>query len=89
MAIARLRCNLCEKALAPHCPDTNHTCTWLRCASPNCTADIYDVHRGLLRHRDGHVEGWDQQPTTDQPPAVDIHDHTTDQDDGRPPAPDA
>lgn len=72
MAIARLRCNLCEQPLAAHCPDSNYTCAWLRCTSPNCSADIYDVHRGLLRHRDAHVERWADQPADDQPPTVTI-----------------
>lgn len=73
MAIAKLRCNLCERELQPHCPSpANHTCTWMRCTNHACSAELYDVARGILRHRDGRQEGWDDQPTTDQPPTVTV-----------------
>jgi hypothetical protein len=78
MATPRLRCTLCEQPLASHCPDSNYTCTWLRCRNTNCTAELYDWRNGTLRHTDGRVETWDQQPTTNQPPAVDIHNEDPD-----------
>jgi hypothetical protein len=87
MGAPRLKCNLCEQPLAGHCPDSNPTCTWLRCRNADCTADVYDWHRGTLRHADGRVEGWDEQPTSDQPPTIDITDDSAD--DGRPATPDA
>lgn len=82
----RLKCNLCEQPLVGHCPDTNAVCTWLRCTSPACSADLYDWRLGTLRHTDGRVEAWGEQPEVEGPPAVDITDDT---DDGRPATPDA
>lgn len=58
VAIARLLCNLCRRPLTPHCPPTNGLCDWLRCTNAACTAHLYDLHRGLLRHKDGHVDSW-------------------------------
>ena len=78
MATPRLRCNLCEQPLGAHCPDSNYTCTWLRCRNTACTAELYDWQRGSLRHTDGRVETWDQQPTTDQPPVVEVNDKDSD-----------
>ena len=86
MATPRLRCNLCEQPLAGHCPDSNYTCTWLRCTNTSCSADVYDWRAGTLRHTDGTVETWAEQTTTDQPPTVTIEDDTSD---GGTTAPDA
>lgn len=60
MATARLRCNHCEQPLTFHCPESNTLCDWLACTNRACTARIYDLHRGLLQHTDGHVEAWGQ-----------------------------
>lgn len=84
MAIPRLRCNLCEQPLASHCPDSNYTCTWLRCTTAACTADLYDWQRGMLRHTDNRVETWADVEISDQPPVITIEDET----DGRPATPD-
>ena len=53
MATPRLRCNLCEQPLTGHCPDSNYTCTWLRCTNSECTAELYDWRVGTLRHPRG------------------------------------
>lgn len=76
MTTPRLRCNLCEQPLDAHCPDSNYTCTWLRCRNPECTAELYDWRVGTLRHTDGTIETWDQQPTADQPPTITVNDDT-------------
>jgi hypothetical protein len=73
MATPRLRCNLCEQPLAGHCPDSNYTCTWMRCTHRDCTADAYDWHRGTLRHADGRVEGWAEAELDDTPPVITIN----------------
>lgn len=70
--MAKLSCNLCTEPLHPHCPATNPVCVWYICRTTGCSAHIYDIHRGLLRHTDGHVEGWDDQPGSDRPPVVEI-----------------
>lgn len=74
MTTPHLRCNLCEQPLDPHCPDTNPTCTWLRCRNDACTAHTYDWRNGTLRHTDDTVETWAEQDTTDQPPVVEVND---------------
>lgn len=63
MAITRIRCNLCKQPVSHHCPESNTLCNWLTCRNRECSADVYDLDRGLLRHRDGRVEGWDQAET--------------------------
>lgn len=73
MATPRLRCNLCVEPLTGHCPDSNYTCTWLRCTNASCTAELYDWRAGTLRHTDGTVETWGEAETTDQPPVVEIN----------------
>lgn len=81
----KLLCTQCEHPVTRHCPDTNPVCAWVVCRNPRCTAHTYDLHRGLLRHTDGTIETWDDQPTTTQPPTVTVEDET----DGRPATPDA
>lgn len=58
-----LRCNLCERDLTRHCrvPATDkdrgrETCSWWDCTNQACPADRYDVMRGILRYKDGHLE---------------------------------
>ena len=74
MATPRLRCNLCEQPLHGHCPDSNYTCTWLKCRNTSCTADLYDWQHGTLRHTDGTVERWADVETTSQPPVIEVND---------------
>lgn len=61
--MSAFRCSLCERDLKRHCavPSTEkdqgrETCGWWRCANQACTANLYDVHRGILVHHDGRVE---------------------------------
>lgn len=88
MAKAKLRCNHCGDHLAHHCPDTNLVCVWFVCRNASCTADVYDLHRGLLRHTDGTVESWADadERAEGEPVVVEVVDEDGD---GRAATPDA
>lgn len=78
MAQGAIHCSECDQALAFHCPDSNVNCTWLACHTAGCSVRYYDVGRGLVQHTDGTVVGWDDMPTTTEPPVITIEDETAD-----------
>lgn len=45
-------CSQDDHAMEFHCPRSTQ-CTWWTC--PECSA-VYDLERGVIRYRDGHVE---------------------------------
>lgn len=47
-----ITCTQCDRDLRPHCPN----CGWLTCTNRTCDAHLYDIHRGILLHADGHVD---------------------------------